>query len=608
MPLNGNLDNQGLSVITQTSGTAKYKIFGKIGQGLDLSSCLAFNCSVLAGCKQFSVAFWVKIEDDSSITTNWQDVVDLADQTADNSSIGTFRAETCYTSGNNYYGVHWHDNQLNAICNIPTNLAHYYGTNNRGVWKHCVMTCNTDSFIKIYCDGVFVRENTINMNGGHLTGVFRLGNNGNIVGCLNDLRIYNHILSEQKIKKLSQGLVLHLPLSHEAFGTKNLLAVPVSSAYWSLWGSNWDSTNVREKIIEDGKTWVHVIQNTSTGYGGYSCSPGYNLIEIDTTKRYTWSCLAKAGEKQNAEIILWCHWRSTQGGANLSQSMKKIQLTSTPKRISWTLPVYIDANYTVNRINLMIGSLATANNEIYFTDLQFEEGEIATPYIPNINESKYSSLGLNENCLRDISGYNHNTTIVNPTLIDWDSNMVNLKTSTVFKRSSTSNSVNNIGYLKIDNFWMPDEFTISFWWYYNSDLKLISNPPSSFCYGTDNGNATDGIHSYDGRYLINLAIGENDTKDNQLTISNVPYPDKEWSYITITFDGYKIKVYRNGELFNENTASTTKYHIVRSAKTLIIGYDRAGGVVRGASGNMSDFRIYATVLSADEILYLYEKR
>jgi len=51
LPLNGNLDNQGLSVVTQTSGTAKYKTSGKIGQGLDLSSRLAFNCSVLAGCK-----------------------------------------------------------------------------------------------------------------------------------------------------------------------------------------------------------------------------------------------------------------------------------------------------------------------------------------------------------------------------------------------------------------------------------------------------------------------------------------------------------------------------------------------------------------------------
>jgi hypothetical protein len=70
LPLNGNLNNQGLADVSVTSGTAKYKT-GKIGNGLDLSSRIMFSCPKLVGLKQFTIMFWVKIEDDDSIASNW---------------------------------------------------------------------------------------------------------------------------------------------------------------------------------------------------------------------------------------------------------------------------------------------------------------------------------------------------------------------------------------------------------------------------------------------------------------------------------------------------------------------------------------------------------
>lgn len=180
--------------------------------------------------------------------------------------------------------------------------------------------------------------------------------------------------------------------SCESIG-KNLLVPQISDSKWSNWNANstWTSINTREKIVDsNGKTWAHIIQTTSDGYGGYTCTPVNNEIIINPNKKYTISVLAKSGASANSQIILWNHWRSTEGGANLSQQSTKINLTSIPTRVScvWT-PNAGSTSYTVDRINLMIGTHGLADNEIYYTDVKFEEGEIATPWLPNESEIGY---------------------------------------------------------------------------------------------------------------------------------------------------------------------------------------------------------------------------
>ena len=165
----------------------------------------------------------------------------------------------------------------------------------------------------------------------------------------------------------------------------NLLRRQIGETQWGLWGSS-TFEGTREKISIGEKVWAHVHETSTSGYGGFSCDPAYNLITIDSTKRYTWSCTAKAGNAPKAEIILWCHWRSTEGGSNLSQSSQKFTVTSEPMRVRWTLPQYTNATYTVNRINLMIGISDTTENEVYFTDLKFEEGTVGTAWLPHADE------------------------------------------------------------------------------------------------------------------------------------------------------------------------------------------------------------------------------
>ena len=165
------------------------------------------------------------LEDNANLSTNWQDIISFTDQKSDNSAIGYLRAETCYASSYNpnYYGVHWHDNPTYAMSSSTSTLpTHYKG--DRGVWHHCVMTFDSEGMATGYTDGVLVGSYSNNNAGGHLTQQFWLGDTNNIAGCINDVRIYkDQILSEQEIKKLSQGLVLHLPLSRKGFGLDNII-------------------------------------------------------------------------------------------------------------------------------------------------------------------------------------------------------------------------------------------------------------------------------------------------------------------------------------------------------------------------------------------------
>lgn len=39
---------------------------------------------------------------------------------------------------------------------------------------------------------------------------------------LNDIRLYDHILSPFEVKQISQGLILHYPLNNNGFGQENL--------------------------------------------------------------------------------------------------------------------------------------------------------------------------------------------------------------------------------------------------------------------------------------------------------------------------------------------------------------------------------------------------
>lgn len=390
LPLNGSLENQGLDNVTVTNNGAIVDNNGKIGKcySFGASSYLKVPLPKLSeySTTAFSMCLWAKVPSPTSGNKQLLHIGKGSGWTNNRFTIlyqgstTVSRIVTSISDGSSY-------GAYSCYTDIPIDT-----------WIHIASVFDNKK-LKLYINGELKNtyNTTYNLSFASIEalGIGGAPNGAELLksGYLNDVRIYDNALSPQEVKKISQGLVLHYPLNRRGFGQENLLIPMIdNTTAWGNWGT---APSIRERVLQNGKTWVHL--KNATSYGGYYCDPSKNGIIIDSSKRYTWSCLAKAGSAANAKLLMWVHWRSTEGGANISQDNIQISLSSKPKRVYWTMPQRTNSSYTINRINLMIGIPADTNNEVYFTDLKIEEGLTPTPWCPNSSDTLADTLGLNDN-------------------------------------------------------------------------------------------------------------------------------------------------------------------------------------------------------------------
>ena len=85
---------------------------------------------------------------------------------------------------------------------------------------------------------------------------------------------------------------------------------------------------------------------------------------------------------------------------------------------------------------------------------------------------------------------------------------------------------------------------------------------------------------------------------------NIEFTANEWHYYAITYDGRYGKVYKDGVLTATKDMGSNKN--LGNMKGIVIGFSRAGGVWRSNKSYYSDFRLYTTALSDDDIKELYQ--
>lgn len=552
LPLNGDFHNQGilgnLNFTKIGSGTIIDTNEGKIGKAKEFSAAgLKAPLSYTLG-SQFSFSCWIYY---NSFQTNNEWILELGD------------TESGYA------------NALFGIASTPTKLVvcvggaydsatvHDFVIN---TWYHLAFTYDGTTW-KIYKNGQLIRNFDKNISSITSSSNITIASNvassvTKLNGRLNDIRIYNNCLSDNEIKKLSKGLILHYPLSRRGLGENLLKASDVSVTNSSYPTKSYyfgdDPPQQGEQVtiqikghLADTKTYWRIYNSGGTVDCIIIQKTAYNEHTGIYTATGTWK-ISKEGKPDAANTYLNVYpFTKTQSGQST---------------IEW---------------------------------IKLERGNHATPWCPNAADEKYTLLGLNNNVQYDISGFQNNGTKNN---ITYSSDAPKYNVSSVFNSADTS-------YIKVnENNWIPqyqEAMTINFWVYssdWTSTIKLFSCAQSGG-WTTEPGNS--GYIRFSIYVATNQARTSHGYKFNsqELKISDL---SAGWHMLTFIYDSTGNKVYVDGQ--SHSSYAFTSYGIKYNTNArLFLGCEAnsASPSTPYFDGKVSDFRIYATVLSEKDILSLY---
>lgn len=191
-----------------------------------------------------------------------------------------------------------------------------------------------------------------------------------------------------------------------------------------------------------------------------------------------------------------------------------------------------------------------------------------------------------DNIIFDSSGYENNGTLISAPTLSTDS--ARYSKSISFDGADDGILIQNLQLSDIIN----SEVTYSFWIKPNGETGK-----RSVFFGSYSGISWS-IEKTTGNLLRLYWNGSPDETTTGATIA-----DNIWQHICITKKGTNdVKVYINGE---QKWTSTVAHNALTFPTTYRIGRDTRSGDNTPYKGLISDFRIYATALSAEDVIELY---
>ena len=568
LPLNGNLNNQGLSEVTVTNNGATVDSNGKIG------SCYSFDTGKyltvtkpVALTKEISYSCWVNISSWNS--SAWDCILSLSTGTNWRDS----RATLCRNGDSTNLTWNIADGSSQIRVNSNTSLS-------PNIWYHIVCTYD-GAKLRIYINGV--EDNSVstsfvpNYDSAKLYIGSWNGNNYNLKGRLNDVRVYDHCLSAKEVKEISKGLVCHYKLSDPYIeSTTNYSSQSTGSSGWNNSGSstrNNNDTSVN-RVFSDCP--VLSIKQTAAGnsamtFGNVSTST-YTALKGATV---TASVYAYISDVNCSSSVVYL--RSTVNNNKEGDEICAFQYNGSTNPQSWPKNQWIRIEGT--------GTVASAETAVYFctytnnldekrcfTCWQLELKDHSTPFVVGSRD---------ESTVYDCSGIANNGTKIGGVLPSSNPLSIRYEKSYNFDGSTGSIQIPNLATL------VPSgEFTMNCWIYHDNtwsskSWETIFGGPSGFELEAKN-------YSTNSPVLYAYSWGQ----------GQATYELNKWNMITMTRNASETKFYINGELKINGSAGTIP------SGNYFIGAWRSSGE-QNYKGRISDFRLYSTVLSEEDIKVLY---
>ena len=542
LPLIDDVHNQGVSGTTVVNNGATVNTSGKIG------SCYAFNGSTgyiaLSGSDLFKI--FTGGTQQFSITM-WVFHADatraiLFGDYATSGGIG-FNIELSTAHGVRFY---WNG----APDTYPANA-----TVAASGWTHVALTYDGTK-LQSYINGVEKGSWSGTLAEKNKTsGEFRLGRDNRsdstaFNGRMNDFRIYDHALSAAEVKEISQGLVLHYPLNRNSLkpiGTNLVTGVTKGG---------------QTTLLTDGRVGVITSGTNADTYFTVNLSES---ITNGTT--YYLSC-------DVSDVSDGQYWGFPLGAQNN---------TSMPSKFYNGHNEYI---FTANDINWGANRLFLDDN--YRNDYAHPASFYNFVLIKN---PTFVTV--------DGSGYNHHGSTTENLIFNSETGRYSSSTK-LNSSSPTDNSETGITYILSPlALTTPNQMTVA-WWAKPESGYGGNTGHAAFCTSV-NSRPTDynttAMHHRDAGF----DLCPNSGSAIRLTFNQ--YTANQWHHYAITYDGQKATAYRDGVALTNTSMSAAGP--LKSFNNIWIGYSQAGGVKRKTLGSYSDFRVYVTSLSADDILSLY---
>ena len=603
--------NQGIANVMPIDSGVLYNNNGKIG------GCYFFNNNGsriifpyhLQNKNKFTIALWLK-----SPTNSFKGCSFCFE------SNGMWKFAT-------YNGVLCVRDDSRTSYSAGSRYEYSLGSVTANTWTHLI--CSYDAGqVKIYRDGILLSTNqtdgtvmddypgAVASIGADYTNLSTTGYYFN--GYINDFRVYDYILSTQEIKELSRGLVVHYPLNNNGFGNENLMPNSIdtlvgSSNYntgtWRLAGS---SQMTRSRVaIPDSPIGASVYGFQSVGKqtGVDASCWGIDSFPRESGVTYTVSAWGRiVGGSTTAAMLGFSLYNATSvsyggeyGEAKSSDTeyygsgaydYAGGKLRSDGK---WTR-IWRTFTSTASSGNIYIGfNTATTGDDVtlQLCGVKLEKGNSATPWCPNVSDTLYTKMGMNNNIVYDISGFNNNGTVTGA--LSTSSDTVRYKIATYFPNTTITTTLDDKSWIfTLINLNAPTALTVSFWF-----KKEAITRGGLFTTGTPNTAVTTlAVNDYDN----NVRIVSNDGVS--LLVGGYEHLTTNWCHWAMVFDGINAKIYINGVL--DGNASYNEPKVLKDISQFVLGVNCAGGVHRSATGYYSDFRLYTTALSASDIQELYK--
>lgn len=581
MPLNGSLKNQGTGAVTVTSSTTpSFYDNGKTGKAYNLNVRTNYNCPALNGADSFTMCFWIKTLTHATGTGNWQDILGFTDKNT-SGTTGQFRFESGY--GNAAYGgCHWHDNATNAIYN-----GSFTYFSEREVWHHCAVAVKKNTFVKSYTDGVLRSTLTAanNFGGGSLTGVFWIEETGKIEGAISDLRVYDTVLSDNEIRQISKGLVIHYPLDGNGLGglneMPNAIEMPYgsSSAALGRWRGAGSSSMTKKRVYLDSSPVgpCYAFQNSGVQTPNDGSCWGIDSFPREPNMDYCISAWARITEGTEGYVGFNVYGATYVDGFDLVD--KNYRVTQLPADGSWKRVYCHVKTGSGTTGNLYIGT-TTGDTSVttQMCAIKLEKGSVPTDWSPAAADMP----GYDETKVYDISGFRNDGTIVDATALSVSIDAIRYRTSTEF------DGVTGCVLIPFDaNLWQTN-FSMSIWFKKfdigSKNYETLIGGKSGFEMDTRAGASTT------------LALYMTSTRGGTVWS---PFEMNKWYMVTLVNDGTNEFYYINGSL-----VKTIDKKAMPIGQYYLGSWNGVAG--QNFKGYMSDFRVYATALSSSDVKDLYQ--